>query len=281
MTMDMIDSSVAGPVATITIRRPEKRNAVTAPMVRELVTAVRDLGASDEVKCVVLRGEGSEFCSGFDVSDPRDFEGSPDEPKRARIASIAEKAGWMRDLLTSPKPLIVSAQGACAGIGTYVVLVADFALATRDAGFGLPEERFGSAGTTWAYPFLIREVGLKRANELVMTGRRFSADEAATMGIVNRVVEVADQDAATADLAAAIASLPREGIALNRVVKQLALSVTGHLGAFEFHPATHPFAEQMRREPDELDFMALVERDGMRAAVEERNRRFEGGWWGW
>jgi hypothetical protein len=95
---------------------------------------------------------------------------------------------------------------------------------------------------------------------------------------------VVDADAledATAGLAAAIASLPREGIALNRAVKHLALSVTGHLGAFDFHPATHPLAEQMQREPDELDFMALVARDGMRAAVEERNRRFEGDWWGW
>lgn len=279
--MTGVESSMSGAVATITIRRPEKRNAVTAPMVRALVDAVAELGAVDEVKCVVLRGEGSDFCGGFDVSDPRDFEGDVDDPIRARIASISEKAGWMRALLTSPKPLVVSAQGVCAGIGTYFVLVADFAIATHDAAFGLPEERFGSAGTTWAYPYLIREVGLKRANELVMTGRRFDADEAAAMGIVNRVVANADQDAATGELAAALASLPREGIALNRMIKQLALSVTGHLGAFEFHPALHPLAEHMRREPDELDFMALVARDGMRAALDERNRRFEGAWWGW
>jgi enoyl-CoA hydratase/carnithine racemase len=280
-SVDSIDLSVSGSVATITIRRPEKRNAVTADMVRALVARVGHAGADDAVKCIVLRGEGAVFCSGYDVSDPRDFEGAPGEPTRSRIASVREKAGWMRDLLTSTKPLIVSAQGACAGIGTYFVLVADFAIATQDAGFGLPEERFGSAGTTWAYPFLIREVGLKRANEMVMTGRRFDADEALAMGILNRVVANDEQDDATADLATAISTLPREGIALNRAVKQLALSVTGHLGAFEFHPATHPLAEQMRREPDELDFMALVARDGMRAAVEERNRRFAGGWWGW
>jgi enoyl-CoA hydratase/carnithine racemase len=279
--MESIEGSVSGSVATVTIRRPEKRNAVTASMVRALVDEVRTLGAADEVKCVVLRGEGSDFCAGFDVSDPREFEGGADEPTRARIASIAEKAGWMRGLLTSPKPLIVAAQGACAGIGTYFVLVADFALATRDAGFGLPEERFGSAGTTWAYPYLIREVGVKRANEFVMTGRRFSAEELAALGLVNRVVGADGLDDATAGLAAAISSLPREGIALNRAVKHLALSVVGHLGAFDFHPATHPLAEQMQRGPDELDFMALVARDGMRAAVEERNRRFEGDWWGW
>ncbi len=65
----------------------------------------------------------------------------------------------------------------------------DFAVATTDAGIGLPEERLGSAGATWAYPFLILNVGLKRANEIVMTGRRFSAEEARQMGLVNRVVE--------------------------------------------------------------------------------------------
>jgi enoyl-CoA hydratase/carnithine racemase len=243
--------------------------------------AVEEAGRRDDVKAIVLQGEGPDFCAGFDVTDPADFEGSPDEPRRARIASIREKADWMRELLGSTKPLVVSVHGNCVGIGFYFVLVADFAVASSDAGFGLPEERFGSAGATWSYPYLIREVGLKRANEIVMTGRRFAADEIQAFGLVNRVVARDDLDACTADLARSICSLPREGIAINRAVKQLALSTSGHLAAFAVHQVAHPLAERLRRESDEFDFMALIERDGMRSAVAERNRRFAGDWWGW
>jgi enoyl-CoA hydratase len=277
----MIDYSAGGGVATIAIRRPDKHNALTAELVRDLLAAVARAGADDDVKAVVLRGEGRSFCAGFDVSDPRDFEGAPGEPRRARIASIAEKSEWMRQLFSAAKPLIASVHGACIGIGTYLVLVADFAVASDDAAFGLPEERLGSAGATWAYPFLILNVGLKRANEIVMTGRRIDAAEAERMGLVNRVVPRAQLDETVADLARALSSLPRDGIAVNRAARQLATAFTGHQGAFAFHAALHPLAEQLQRLPDEFDFMDRVAREGMRAAVEERNRRFGGRWWGW
>ena len=276
-----IDYSTEGSTAFVTLSRPEKQNALTGAMVREILAAVARAEADDDVKAVVLRGQGKSFCAGFDVSDPDDFEGAPGEPRRARIASLREKSEWMRRLLGSTKPLIVAVHGSCIGIGMYLVLVADFAIASDDAGIGMPEERFGSAGATWAYPFLILNVGLKRANEIVMTGRRLGAAEAAQMGLVNRVVPRDRLDAEVADLARALGSLPRDGIAVNRAARQLALASTGHLDAFTFHTAVHPLAEHLHREPDEFDFMRAIEKDGMRAALEERNRRFGGGWWGW
>jgi enoyl-CoA hydratase len=277
----MIDYQSDGPVATVTIRRPDKHNALTAAMVDDLVAAVERAGHDDDVKVVVLRGEGRSFCAGFDVSDPREFEGDPDEPRRARIDSIAAKAEWMRRLFNSRKPIVAAVHGHCIGIGTYLLLVCDFAVATTDAGIGLPEERLGSAGATWAYPYLILNVGLKRANEIVMTGRRFTADEAREMGLVNRVVAPDALDDAVADLARALASLPRDGIAVNRAARELATSYAGYQSAFAFHAALHPLAEHLHREADELDFMALVEQEGMRPALEERARRFAGTWWGW
>jgi len=279
--MGAIEYARESSTAFVTLRRPEKQNALTGAMVREILAAVARAGADDDVKAVVLRGEGKSFCAGFDVSDPDDFEGAAGEPRRARIASVREKAEWMRELFSSPKPLIAAVHGSCIGIGMYLVLVADFAVASDDAGIGMPEERFGSAGATWTYPFLILSVGLKRANEIVMTGRRLSAAEAEHMGLVNRVVPRAELDATVADLARALGSLPRDGIAVNRAARQLALSFTGHQSAFSFHAAVHPLAEHLHREPDEFDFMRAIEKDGMRAALEERNRRFGGRWWGW
>jgi enoyl-CoA hydratase len=277
----VIDYQTDGPVATVTIRRPEKHNALTAAMVDDLVAAVERAGADDDVKVVVLRGEGRSFCAGFDVSDPTDFEGSPGDPRRARIDSIVEKSEWMRRLFASRKPVVAAVHGHCIGIGTYLLLVCDFAVATTDAGIGLPEERLGSAGATWAYPFLILNVGLKRANEIVMTGRRFSAQEAREMGLVNRVVAPDELDAVVADLARALSTLPRDGLAVNRAARHLATAQLGHQAAFAFHAALHPLAEHLHREPDELDFMALVERDGMRAAVAARTEAFAGEFWGW
>ena len=276
-----IEYTSEGSTAFVTLRRPEKQNALTGAMLRELLAAVARAEADDDVKAVVLRGEGKSFCAGFDVSDPDDFEGAPGEPRRARIASLREKSEWMRRLLGSTKPLVAAVHGSCIGIGLYLVLVCDFAVASEDAGLGLPEERFGSAGATWAYPFLMLNVGLKRANEIVMTGRRFSSAEAAQMGLVNRVVPRDRLDAEVADLARALGSLPRDGIAVNRAARQLALASTGHLDAFTFHTAVHPLAEHLHREADEFDFMRAIEKDGMKAALEERNRRFGGSWWGW
>ncbi len=101
------------------------------------------------------------------------------------------------------------------------------------------------------------------------------------LGLVNRVVPRADLATATDALCAALASLPRDGIALNRAVKELSLAVVGHLDAFPFHAGLHATAERIRHEPDEFDFVAAVEADGMRAALERRDREFGGDWWGW
>jgi enoyl-CoA hydratase len=277
----MIDYHAERDVARITIRRADKKNALTAGMVRDLVRRVDDADMDDAVKVVILTGEGDTFCSGYDISDPVGFEGSERASRRERIADVGEKASWMRRLFLSRTPIVASVRGPCVGIGTYLALVSDFVVADGTASFGLPEERFGSAGTTWAYPFLILEVGLKRATEMVMTGRRYGADEAQAMGLVTRLVSNDDLDGSTDELARALASLPRDGVAVSRALREVALGMTGHVNAFALHPLAHPLTERMVREPDEFDFMATVEREGLRTAISERNERFGGSWWDW
>ncbi len=268
-------------VARVTIRRAEKHNAVTPEMMEQLLGHLDRASADDDVKVVVLSAAGSTFCAGFDISDRDAFDGPPDATRRSRIDAVNEKAEWMRRILTTRKPLVVAVQGPCIGIGMYLVLVADFAVAGEGASFGLPEERFGSAGATWAYPYLMLDVGLKRATEIVMTGRRYTASEAHAMGLLTRVVADPDLTAVTDDLAASLSSLPRDGIAVSRAVRELALAMTGRLETFSFHAVAHPLTERLTRGADEFDFMAVVERDGMKAALDERSRRFGGGWWGW
>jgi enoyl-CoA hydratase/carnithine racemase len=277
----MIDYDRVDATARVTIRRPEKHNALTAALVEQMITAFRRAEVDDDVKVIVLASEGPTFCSGFDLTDRDAFDGAAGATRRARVVDVAEKAEWMRTLWTTRKPVIVAVQGACIGIGMYLVLVADFAVAAERATFGLPEERYGSAGATWAYPFLIREIGVKRATEMVMTGRRYEAVELQAMGLLTRVVPDTDLDGAVTDLASALCSLPRDGIAVSRAARELALTLTGRLDAFAFHAVAHPLTERLTREADEFDFVAAVERDGMKGALAARDREFGGRWWGW
>jgi enoyl-CoA hydratase len=277
----MIDYDRVDATARVTIRRPEKHNALTAALVEQMITAFRRAEVDDDVKVIVLASEGPTFCSGFDLTDRDAFDGAASATRRARVVDVAEKAEWMRTLWTTRKPVIVAVQGACIGIGMYLVLVADFAVAAERATFGLPEERYGSAGATWAYPFLIREIGVKRATEMVMTGRRYEAVELQAMGLLTRVVPDTDLDGAVTDLASALCSLPRDGIAVSRAARELALTLTGRLDAFAFHAVAHPLTERLTREADEFDFVAAVERDGMKEALAARDREFGGRWWGW
>jgi enoyl-CoA hydratase/carnithine racemase len=265
----------------IVLDRPEKRNALTHAMCEEMVSLIDDAGADDDVKVVVIRAEGPIFTAGFDITDPRSFEGGSDEPIRQRLRATQAKADWMASVLHAARPVIVQVQGPCIGIGTMLVLVADFAIVADDAAFGFPEERFGSAGATWVFPFLTMSIGLKRATELVMTGRRVGADEAARLGLVNRAVAVDDLAGETDELAAALCTLPRDGIAANRAAKRLLVGTIGHDACFGVHAAMHPHAERIARGDDEYDFIRSIERDGMRSAIDERNEVYRGPWWGW
>jgi enoyl-CoA hydratase/carnithine racemase len=272
---------VEGNRADIVISRPTKLNAITADMMRSIVEFVRRAGADDDIKVIVIRSVGSVFTAGFDIADPDNFAGAEDEPVRSRIASLAEKAAWMSDLFHAAKPTIIQIQGACVGIGAMMLLVADFALVSEDAAVGFPEERFGSAGSTWAYPFLILSVGIKRANEILMTGRRLDAREITDMGLANQVIPRGHLETATTELTRALCSLPRDGIAANRAAKRLAVGTLGYDNCFTAHAPFHGAAERIERSADEYDFMQSVRDHGLQVAVAERNSVFHGPWWGW
>ena len=188
MSEEAIRYESADGIARIVMNRPEMRNALTDSMFDDIIDCLRRAEADDDVKVVVLRGEGPSFCAGFDLTQPDGFYGGAGARHRYAIAKLRHRADVMKDFFYSMKPTIASVHGHCIGVGTYLVLVANLAIASDDAVFGFPEERFGSAGTTWVYPFLASQCGLKKANEVVMTGRKISADEAERLNIVNRVV---------------------------------------------------------------------------------------------
>ncbi|MBP2366237.1 crotonase/enoyl-CoA hydratase family protein [Pseudonocardia parietis] len=199
-------------VATITLHRPDKLNAFTSTMARELVAAFDATDADEDVRVVLLTGEGRGFCAGADLGrGGRTFD-STDERRMAERADFGTVGGVPRDgggvvslrIAASTKPVIVAVNGPAVGVGATMTLPADIRIAADTARFGFVFARRGlvpEAASSW---FLPRIVGISQAMEWVATGRVFDAAEALAGGLVSRVVPAADLLSTARSIAAEI-----------------------------------------------------------------------------
>jgi methylglutaconyl-CoA hydratase len=173
-----------GGVVTITLSRPEKRNAISPVMMDELLAALDEIetGAS---RVVILTGSGKAFCAGMDLEALSalatfSFEQNLEDSRRT--------ARLFRRLYFFPKPLIAAVNGAAIAGGTGIATMCDFTLAVPEAKFGYTEVRIGFIPALVSV-FLRRQIGEKRARDLLLTGRIFDAAEALTLGLVTEVVQ--------------------------------------------------------------------------------------------
>ncbi|WP_295315632.1 crotonase/enoyl-CoA hydratase family protein [Roseobacter sp.] len=186
-----LETDVRG-IATLTLNRPDKHNAMSAQMLEDLTQAATDLGADDAVRVVVLTGAGSSFCAGGDLGWMR-AQMSMDAQTRS---AEARKLATMLDALnTLPKPLIGALQGNAFGGGVGLACVCDVAIAARSAKFGLTETRLGLIPATIG-PYVIARMGEGRARRVFMSARIFEAAEAVDLGIVARAVPASELDEA-------------------------------------------------------------------------------------
>lgn len=200
----------AAPVARITLNRPDKRNPIGPLVVGELVHALAAARADDTVRVVVLTGAGSAFSAGGDLSQMSGAATSAAPASPAQPASLVELFTAMHDL---GKPIIAMVNGHALAGGLGLVVACDLALASDQATFGTTEINVG----LWPMMIsaeLIRTIGRKAALELMLTGKRVSAAEAAALGLVNRVVPHAELEVETAALAASLAEKSPATIAL-------------------------------------------------------------------
>jgi dihydroxynaphthoic acid synthetase len=176
-------------VATITINRPDKYNAVRTETLEELADAFRRAGADREVGVIVLTGAGDKaFCSGGDVG--WEAEGSLEE----REAELLMRAVYA-EMRASLKPIIARINGYSIGGGNHMAYVCDFSIAAEHAIFGQVGPRVGSPAQGWLVSYLVRVVGAKRAREMWMLCRRYTAQQMLQWGLVNEVVPLDDLDA--------------------------------------------------------------------------------------
>jgi methylglutaconyl-CoA hydratase len=175
------------PIRTITLNRPQRRNAITPEMQLELIAALDEVAASD--CCVlILKGAGAAFCSGLDLTV---LEGVNSQTASDGRADAQRIAALFRKLYELPIPTIAAVHGAAIAGGAGLAMICDFTLATPEAKFGFTEARIGFVPALVS-AFLVLQIGDKRSRDLLLTGRFFDAAEGYRLGLVNELVP-ADQ----------------------------------------------------------------------------------------
>lgn len=181
-----------GAVATITLVRPDTHNALNAALIEELTACFEELSEDQNVRVVVLTGEGRTFCAGADIGYMRDTAWFSYEEN---LQDARRLAAMFRAVDECTKPVAAKVRGAAVGGGVGLVAAADIVVAAEGAAFAFSEVRLGIAPATIA-PFVVRKVGYSHARSLMLSGARFGAERAREIGLVHEVVAEDGLDAA-------------------------------------------------------------------------------------
>ncbi len=208
-----------GPVARVTLARPDVRNAFDDGLIEELTRAFREAGSDPDVRVVVLSGDGASFCAGADVAWMRKAGGY----SRAENEADAEKmARMLRGIDACPRPVVVLAHGAAIGGGVGLVAAADIAIAADGTVFSLAEVKLGILPSVIS-PYVLRAIGPRSARDLFLTGDRFDAREAHRIGLVHRVVPAEElEEAGRRKVASLLSSGPEAVGVAKRLIEDVA-----------------------------------------------------------
>ena len=253
---DLVETSHEGQVALCRLNRPEARNALSPEMMDSLGSELERLDADEGIRCIVIAGDDETFAAGADIGAlaEREFHEALFHP----AAAFWKRVGECRT------PLVAAVSGWALGGGCELALACDLIIASEKAQFGQPEITLGIIPGGGGTQRLARAVGKHRAMELVLTGRRFDAREAAQMGLVNEVTGKREWLAAAMEVARRIASRPPLA---TRLAKQavLAAEESGLSAGLEHERRLYELA------------MATDDRvEGMRAFLEKRSPEFLG-----
>ncbi len=234
---------MADRVATITLNRPEKRNALNGELVRELRAAFARAEADGDVKVIVLAGNGKAFCAGADLEYLQQLQRNNYEEN---LADSRELMQLMEEMYTLPKVVIAQIEGDAIAGGCGLASLADLSYAVPAARFGYTEVRIGFVPALVSV-FLVRKIGEGRARDLLLTGRLVQAEEAAAYGLINKVVPAEE---IKAYVAAVAQSLCADASANSlKITKQLVRTALDQQLPAALEAAAHLNAET-RQHPD-------------------------------
>jgi methylglutaconyl-CoA hydratase len=212
MRDDVLTVEVAEGIATLTLNRPEKRNALNGELVDALHDALGEVAADPEVGVVALRGAGADFCAGADLAE---VEKTAEMGTEESLADAQRMGDLFVALRTLDRPVVAVVQGRALAGGAGLASACDLVLARDDARLGYPEVHLGFV-PAMVMAILRRKVGESRAFELVARGRRIDAAEARELGLVNRVFPDARFESDVAAYLAELAALPPSALALTK-----------------------------------------------------------------
>src|SRR5262245_61547800 len=202
MNLTTVRYGVADGVATISLDRPDSRNALNRAMCEDLIAAAAAATEAD-AKLVLVRGNGPVFCAGADHKERKGI--SSDEVRNRRLRGFASYGALER----LPMPAIAVVHGAAIGSGVEIAAACDFIVATPEATFATPEALWGTVGATQRLP---RVLGKRLAKDLMFTGRKLTAEEARAAGLVTRIVPADQLDAALAEIAQTVGKASAAGL---------------------------------------------------------------------
>jgi enoyl-CoA hydratase/carnithine racemase len=254
-----------GPVRRLTLNRPGKLNALDTALVAALSTALAVAAEDGAVRVLVIAGAGRSFCAGYDLTEDGGAEDA--------LESLTAGLDRLLEIFDHPKPVIAQVHGHCLAGGCDVMMMCDLAIASEDAVFGQPEIRFGSTVVAQVMPWLI---GARRAKELILTGRDdVDAQEALRIGLVNRVVPQVSLEEETMRLAADLAVVDPEVMALTKRALNRSWDVAGFRQALLEGVVLGAEIESARA-PEREHFDRLAAEEGLKEAIRWRDERFGG-----
>lgn len=202
MSFRLLTRTCADQVANVILARPDSHNALNSDLIEELTRCFEEISDDEQVRAVVLEGEGRSFCAGADIGYMRETAAFSYEENLEDARRLAMMF-WTID--ECPKPVVAKVQGAAMGGGAGLVAVADVAVVDEEARFAFSEVRLGIAPATIA-PCVVRKIGVSHARSLFLTGERFGADRAREIGLAHEVVSSDELDAAVEEKVEALLS---------------------------------------------------------------------------
>lgn len=253
-------------VGYISLNRPEKHNAMNHGMVAEIVEALSLYDKDEEVSCIVLRGEGKSFCSGYDMSPDKKPFTTYDEWRKEAVDSNAMDWG----IWDNRKMVIASVKGYCLAGGCDLMLCCDMTISADNAVFSEPELEFSTHPSFLILPYI---VPLKVAKYMLVTGERFNAEEAKDLGMVNKIVTLDDLDKETHLLAKKVAKLYSPAMQYLKRSINMTREIAGLRNMIDVSEEYFT-ASKMQLSPLAKKFFEIAEKDGMKAAIEWRTAYF-------
>ena len=262
MSQSLIAVGRNGPVATVTLDRAARRNAINPQMMRELIAVAEGFAADEEIRVVIVRAEGGDFSVGADLAQPRAATPPPSLLMRRRAAELG--AALMRALQEIHQPTICAVQGVATGAGACIATACDFRIGAENARIGYGEVKLGINLMWNAAPACVHLVGPARAKRMIMTGKLFDAATLERWGFLDEVAPLADLDARARAWAEEYAALPPMAV---QMIKRSIDQVAGPLD----RAIMHMDADQWL-----LTTLSKDYREAVGAFFEKRPPRFTG-----